>query len=158
MMHEFDSDVPVPTTTVRLGSNIELLKGMTVGQSKWWPLEDMKKATRFYRVAKKLKLGIMVRKVDAEDPRGEGVRMWRIDKTETDPIAAAAAAAAALQPAKPRTKPAVKKAAPKPVKRTTKALAQAVAKPAKKKAVKRANAVPSTPAFAAKQAAAAAEK
>ena len=133
MIHEFDDNVALPTSTVRQGSNIEMLKQMKIGQSKWWPLDDMKKATRFYRVAKKLGLGIAVRKVDDTDARGEGVRLFRIDKEE-DPIVAAAREAAALQPAKPK---AVKKAAKAP------------AKPAKKAAPKRkpkGNAeIPSTP-------------
>jgi len=33
---------------------------------------------RFYRVAKKLGIKILIRKVGAEDPQGPGVRMWRI--------------------------------------------------------------------------------
>jgi hypothetical protein len=151
MIHEFDDNVALPTSTVRQGSNIEMLKQMKIGQSKWWPLDDMKKATRFYRVAKKLGLGIAVRKVDDTDARGEGVRLFRIDKEE-DPIAAAAReAAAAVQPK------AVKKVAKLPVKKMPMKKVPVVKKSAPKRKVKGNAEIPSTPAYTKKQLAAAAK-
>lgn len=124
----FDKSIPIPTTTVRQGVNITLLKAMSPGDSKWWPVADQKKATRFYRVAKRLGVPIVIRKVDENDPKGAGVRMWRVDGEGkgADPIAAAAAAAAPKTrkaPAKKAAKVAKKKApktTKKPAKKTAK--------------------------------------
>ena len=124
---EFDKDVPIPTSTARSGINIEMLKAMEPGESRWWPVEELPKATRFYRVAKKLDMSIVVRKVGSTDPRGPGVRLWRVTEkpargTVVDPIAAAAAKAAPKKKAPkkkaPKTAPKKKVAAKKPVKKS----------------------------------------
>jgi len=97
-MMEFDKEVPIPTSVERVGVNIELLRAMEVGDSKWWSEEDAGKAARFYRVAKKLGIKVLIRKVGKADPRGAGTRMWRLEGgpaavAPADPLAAAAAAA-----------------------------------------------------------------
>lgn len=100
MAYDFDKGVPVPTAVERVGVNIEMLKAMEPGESKWWSEEEAKKAARFYRVAKRLGIPILIRKVGAKDPRGVGVRMWRNDGAATgivvaaDPLAQAAERAA----------------------------------------------------------------
>lgn len=138
----FDKAVPIPTTTVRQGVNIDMLKSMDIGDSKWWPVGDEKKATRFYRVAKKLDIAIVIRKVGEGDPRGAGIRLWRVDPTaKGDLIAAAEKAAAkkAVAPKKAAAKVSPKKAAPK--------------KAAPKKPARRStDPIPSTPAFKKQQA------
>jgi hypothetical protein len=149
----FDEGVPIPTTTVRQGSNIELLKAMKVGQSYWWPIEEQKKATRFYRVAKKLAIGVIIRKVDASDKKGPGVRMWRVDKEAPDPIheaaleAARKAAAAVKTASLPPRKPPIKKTPAKKVVNGAAPAAKKVAtkKPAAKKVKAPAPEIPSTP-------------
>ena len=73
-----EKGVPIPPVLVKQGANIALLTGMEVGDSVWWDLAEAKRAMRFYRVAKKLGLKILIRKVDENDPQGPGVRMWRM--------------------------------------------------------------------------------
>lgn len=124
MTYEFDKAVPIPTAVERVGVNIELLRAMQPGESKWWSVEDAKKASRFYRVAKKLNIPIVIRKVGANDPRGPGMRMWRNEggAAPVDPIAAAAEAAAKKVAKKPLPKTSFKesKAAKKPAKKAAK--------------------------------------
>jgi hypothetical protein len=163
MTYDFDKAVPIPTAVERVGVNIELLKAMEPGDSQWWSEDEAKKAARFYRVAKKLGIPILIRKVGDKDPRGPGVRMWRQEGGEivvADPIAAAAQKAAAAVkaprqlpkgvPAKKNASavdsgllPAKHKAAPK-----AKAVAKAPRKPrpSEVKKKKLVAGVPSTPA------------
>ena len=104
--YEFDKGVDIPATSARQGVNIDLLRAMPVGTSKWFGAKEVKKATRFYRVAKKLGITIVIRKVTKEDPRGAGVRMWRTEgRVAVDPIAAAEKRAARKSPTKNRAKP-----------------------------------------------------
>lgn len=133
MDYDFDKGIPVPTTVERVGVNIELLKAMPVGESKWWPEDETKRAARFYRVAKKLGIGILIRKVGSSDPRGPGVRMWRTTEGPApvgDPLLAAAerATKAAKRPAKGGGSKAPKKTAPKAAKAVKKAAPKAKAK------------------------------
>jgi hypothetical protein len=153
MTYDFDKEVPIPTTVERVGVNIEMLKAMEPGDSKWWSEADAKKAARFYRVAKKLGIPILIRKVGAADKRGPGVRMWRNDGgivVPADPIAQAAekAARAVKKAPKVPTPKGKKKAAPIPDSGLLPAPVKAPRKPrpselAKKKLVA---GVPSTPA------------
>lgn len=119
--YEFDKGVPIPTEIVRPGVNMEMLKAMEVGESKHWPAAEAKKAARFYRVAKKLGIPILIRKVGKEDARGPGIRLWKVDPEakaarqatqESDAIARSEATALA-KASKPVKAPAVKKSAPK---------------------------------------------
>jgi hypothetical protein len=74
---EIEKGIPIPPTTVRTGSNINFLKSMVPGDSYFFKKEDVKKATRFYRVAKRLGIGIIIRKF-IDPKKGEGLRMWRV--------------------------------------------------------------------------------
>jgi hypothetical protein len=106
--HEFDKGVEIPTASTRTGVNVDLLRAMPVGTSKWFSSKEQKRATRFYRVAKKLGIVILIRKVGKDDPRGAGVRMWRTDATRDaahDPIAAAEKKAVKRTAKKPAAKP-----------------------------------------------------
>jgi hypothetical protein len=104
--YEFDKGIAIPTTTARQGVNMDMLRAMPVGTSKWFSPKEQKRATRFYRVAKKLGITIVIRKVDKTDPRGAGVRMWRVDaKPALDPIAAAEKAARSKKKAAPKKAP-----------------------------------------------------
>jgi hypothetical protein len=123
--YEFDKGVDIPTASSRTGVNVDLLRAMPAGTSKWFSTKEVKRATRFYRVAKKLGIVILIRKVGKEDPRGAGVRMWRTDATRDaahDPIAAAERKAV-KRPAKKAAKkpvPKAKKKAAKPKRRAKK--------------------------------------
>jgi hypothetical protein len=114
MIYEFDKAIPIPTSVERVGVNIELLRAMQPGESQWWSEADAKKAARFYRVAKKLGVPIVIRKVGKTDPRGAGVRMWRREGgpavVPMDPLVAAAEAAARKAKKPAAKKPAAKKA------------------------------------------------
>jgi hypothetical protein len=115
--HEFDKGIDIPATSARTGVNVDLLRAMPVGTSKWFSPKEVKKATRFYRVAKKLGMTILIRKVTKEDPRGAGVRMWRTEgRVALDPIAAAEKKATkrSAPKAKAKAKPKAKKKAAKP--------------------------------------------
>ena len=46
MTYEFDKAVPIPTSVERLGVNIEMLRAMQPGESKWWDETEAKKAAR----------------------------------------------------------------------------------------------------------------
>lgn len=72
-----EDGIPIPPATTRQGSNITLLKSMKPGQSVFFGAADVKKATRFYRVAKKIGVPIVIRKVEG------GMRMWRIEAAVT---------------------------------------------------------------------------
>ena len=123
--YEFEKGVEIPAAAARSGVNIDLLRAMPVGVSIWFSTKDAKKVTRFYRVAKKLGVTILIRKVGREDPKGSGVRMWKMagSKKALDPIAAAERAARPARakakkrkpktPAKPPRKVAGNGAAPK---------------------------------------------
>jgi len=148
MTYEFDKAVPIPTSVERLGVNIEMLRAMQPGESKWWDETEAKKAARFYRVAKKQGIPIVIRKVGKTDPRGPGVRMWRGEGgppavvNSVDPIAAAAEAAE--RTAKPKRKGGVAKKVAKPAKAPKKAAPKTAPKPKGKR--KLVAGVPSTPA------------
>src|SRR5271166_6529975 len=79
--YQIEDGVPIPETTTRQGSNIVLLKSMKPGQSVFFGGADMKKATRFYRVAKKLGIPIEVHKVEEKGVVGQ--RMWRVEEIAT---------------------------------------------------------------------------
>lgn len=64
--------VPIPEGQERSGSNMELLRKMDIGDSVFFDAPIAKNATRFYRVAKKLGIHILIRK------EGAGQRMWRV--------------------------------------------------------------------------------
>jgi len=143
MTYDFDKGVAIPNAVERVGVNIEMLKAMEPGESKWWSPDEAKKAARFYRVAKKLGIPIIIRKVGAKDPRGEGVRLWRNDGeivVAADPLAAAAEkAAAAAKPARKLPGPKLRRKTPQshdsgllPAKSKAKPKAKAAPKPAPK--------------------------
>jgi len=74
-----EKGVPVPPVTTRQGHNIALLKAMQPGDSVYFDAPIAKHAPRFYRVAKRLGIKIMVRKDAA------GMRLWRLDdEVKTD--------------------------------------------------------------------------
>lgn len=73
-----EKGVPIPPIVTKPGANVSLLSEMEPGDSRWWPLTDAKRVMRFYRVAKKMNIKILMRKVGEDDPQGPGVRMWRI--------------------------------------------------------------------------------
>lgn len=76
---EIRTDIPIPTAhPPKTGRNIEFLRAMSPGDSAHWPLGEEEKALRFYRVAKKIRARVMIRKVGEEDPDGPGTRMWRL--------------------------------------------------------------------------------
>jgi hypothetical protein len=70
---QIEHGIPIPTATVRQGGNVTLLKQMSVGDSIYFEPKIAKKATRFYRVAKKLGYKIVIRR----DEQG-GMRLWRV--------------------------------------------------------------------------------
>jgi len=67
-----EDGIPIPETTARQGKNIAFLKQMKPGQSTFFGPGDMKMANRFYRVAKKQGISIVIKKVEG------GMRMWRV--------------------------------------------------------------------------------
>lgn len=69
-MLKIEDGIPIPTQTARKGTNIEQLRAMKVGQSVFFDAPIAKRATRFYRVAKKLGAKIVIRK------DGDGQRLW----------------------------------------------------------------------------------
>jgi hypothetical protein len=165
MTFEFDKGVTIPTSFERGGVNMDMLKAMAIGDSVWWPASDYKKATRFYRVAKRLGIPIVVRKVGATDTRGAGVRMWRVEAKDATPDAIANSEAKALAKAAQATQPpAAKKAAPKAAKKAA-AVKDSGLQPAKPKRDRSKDKprkpkpkaeIPSTPAYRARKAAEAA--
>jgi hypothetical protein len=72
---KIDKGVPIPTSTVRQGVNVSFLKSMEPGDSVFFDKDNIKKATRFYRVAKRLEIKIIIRR------EGDGMRMWRCVNT-----------------------------------------------------------------------------
>jgi hypothetical protein len=73
-----EKNVPIPPVVTKQGVNVVMLAEMEPGDSRWWSSDDAKRTMRFYRVAKKLGIKILIRKVGSEDPQGPGVRMWRV--------------------------------------------------------------------------------
>jgi hypothetical protein len=108
ILYDFEKGIEVPAAAARSGVNIDLLRAMPVGVSIWFSTKDAKKVTRFYRVAKKLGVTILIRKVGREDPKGTGVRMWKMangGKKSLDPIAAAERAARPVRAKAKKRKP-----------------------------------------------------
>lgn len=58
---------------------MKLLASMEPGDSIWRPADEEGTLLRFYRVAKQINARILIRRVGADDPEGEGVRLWRIE-------------------------------------------------------------------------------
>lgn len=83
---EIRDDIPIPTALPpKSGKNMDLLRSMKPGDSIHWQLKDEERAGRFYRVAKRMGIRIMIRRVNGDDPEGVGVRMWRLpDEGESD--------------------------------------------------------------------------
>jgi hypothetical protein len=79
---KIDKRIPIPPPKQREGRNVAVLRAMKPGDSVWWPPEQGKFALRFYRVAVRIGVKILIRKVDETDPNGEGVRMWLLDNEE----------------------------------------------------------------------------
>lgn len=75
-----ETGVPVPPVTTRQGHNIALLKAMAPGDSVYFDAPIAKHATRFYRVAKKLRKQIMIRKDGIS-----GMRLWMLGDEVADP-------------------------------------------------------------------------
>ena len=71
-MLTIEKGIPIPATTARKGNNIELLRSMAPGDSVFFDAPIIKKATRFYRVAKHLGVKVLIRR------EGTGMRMWRM--------------------------------------------------------------------------------
>lgn len=119
-MMKIEKGVPIPATTARSGDNMDLLRSMEVGDSVYFDAPIAHKATRFYRVAKKLNVSVLIRK------DGEGMRLWRTAGSEAarvkvDPVAKA----------KPVAKAPAKKVEPKAAAKKSAAKVAAVkAKPA----------------------------
>lgn len=67
-----EKGVPVPPVTTRQGHNIALLKALMPGESIYFDAPIADRAVRFYRVAKRLGVRVMIRK-DAG-----GMRLWRL--------------------------------------------------------------------------------
>jgi hypothetical protein len=76
-MLKIEKGIPIPTTTARKGNNVEQLKAMEPGDSVYFDAPIKKKATRFYRVAKRLGVKVIIR------VEGEGMRMWRVKEEES---------------------------------------------------------------------------
>jgi hypothetical protein len=81
MKLKVEKGVPLPAPTARQGSNIALLKSMQVGDSVFFDDPVATKAQRFYRVAQKLGIKIVIRNVDG------GKRLWRTADTRETPDA-----------------------------------------------------------------------
>jgi hypothetical protein len=86
MTLKIERDVPIPALTTRQGQNILLLKSMKVGDSVYFDAPIKAKAVRFYRVAKKLGVRVIIRK------DREGMRMWRVDDNAGEDIGSEALA------------------------------------------------------------------
>lgn len=67
-----EQNVPIPPVAARQGHNIALLKALQPGESIYFDAPIAKRATRFYRVAKKLNIQVMIRKDQG------GMRLWRL--------------------------------------------------------------------------------
>jgi hypothetical protein len=72
MKLKVEKNIPLPQPTARQGSNIALLKSMQPGDSVFFDDPIATKAQRFYRVAQKLGISIVIRNVK------DGKRMWRL--------------------------------------------------------------------------------
>jgi hypothetical protein len=76
-MLTIEKGIPIPSTKERKGENVELLRSMKPGDSVFFDAPIIKKATRFYRVAKKLGVAVVIRR------EGAGMRLWLVgDKTK----------------------------------------------------------------------------
>lgn len=107
-MLKIEDGIPIPTQTARKGTNIEQLRAMKVGQSVFFDAPIVKRATRFYRVAKHLGAKIVIRK------EGDGQRMWLIALPTTPMTTVMVPAREAATPVrKAAKKKAVKKVAKK---------------------------------------------
>ena len=78
MKLKIQKNVPVPPVTQRVGHNKALLMQMKPGDSVYFDAPIASHALRFYRVAKKMGIKIVIRK-DAG-----GMRMWRVAEEDTD--------------------------------------------------------------------------
>jgi len=104
-MLKIEKGIPIPTTTARKGNNVEQLKAMEPGDSVYFDAPIKKKATRFYRVAKRLGIKVVIR------VEGDGMRMWRAaDTPEATTAIVAARESAALDVFAKRDKAAKQKA------------------------------------------------
>jgi len=77
-MLTIEKGIPIPSTKERKGENVELLRSMKPGDSVFFDAPIVKKATRFYRVAKKLNVNVIIRR------EGLGMRLWLVGEKEKD--------------------------------------------------------------------------
>lgn len=133
-MLTIEKDIPIPSTKERKGENVELLRMMKPGDSVFFDAPIIKKATRFYRVAKKLGVAVIIRR------EGLGMRMWLVGKKgETAKTTAPKVAKKSAPVVAAKVKKAKKVAAPKkPAKKAkvVKAVKVAATDGAAKKAAK----------------------
>ena len=148
MNYEFDKAVPIPTSVERIGVNIELLRAMAPGESKWWSERRCQEGGTVLPGGEE---------AGHPDPHPQGERQrpawcrgadvagrrrsprWWLQR---DPLAQAADAAA--RTAKPKRKGGVAKKAAKPAKAPKKAAPKTAPKPKGKR--KLVAGVPYTPA------------
>jgi hypothetical protein len=140
---KIEKNIPVPTSSARKGHNIELLRQMQPGDSVFFDAPILKKATRFYRVAKQLKVKVIIRK------EGNGMRMWRMpddyEGASTAPVSKPHNSASSKAAKKRSTskESAARKATPKPAAPAKKAAPKTA--PKKRSAAKRPARDPSKP-------------
>ena len=79
-MLTIEKGIPIPSTKERKGENVELLRSMKPGESVFFDAPIVKKATRFYRVAKKLNVNVIIRR------EGSGMRLWLVGGKEKDGV------------------------------------------------------------------------
>jgi len=105
-MLTIEKGIPIPSTKERKGENVELLRSMKPGDSVFFDAPIIKKATRFYRVAKKLGVAVVIRR------EGAGMRLWLVgekgkligEKTKTEYAPKAAKTAVKLDAVKKQPK------------------------------------------------------
>jgi hypothetical protein len=80
---KIEKGVPVPPVAVRVGGNEKLLQEMEIGDSVFFDKPIAARATRLYRVAKRMGLKIVLRK----EPHGTRVWMMGPMDTSNAPVA-----------------------------------------------------------------------
>jgi hypothetical protein len=109
-MLTIEKGIPIPSTKERKGENVELLRSMKPGDSVFFDAPIIKKATRFYRVAKKLGVAVVIRR------EGAGMRLWLVGN-KTKEVAPSTTPTTKKGKAVVVKKAAAKKVAKKPVKK-----------------------------------------